>query len=418
MIKRLLLFIVVAGIAAPAGVSSADGLELHGFMEGAYGSRVEDNSVMGDKDNTLGETRLQIQLQHSAQSAEFFGSVDFTNDSIDGGRYASQIREAYMKFRIGTKADIKVGRQVVTWGTGDMLFINDIFPKDYVSFFTGRDDQYLKYPSDALMFKFFTPVFDIDIVGIPYFTPDQMPTGLRLSSFNPLAGGIVGMTNLPEPEIPSGKLSDGEIAMRLYRYVGNYQLSGYLFRGYYKSPMGVNMVRGVMYYPELSTYGLSMRGPVWSGVLSAEYGYYDSREDSGGDDPLIPNSQHRYLIGFERQLWTDFTAGAQYYGEFMADYDKYADSLMPGMPESDELRQVMTVRLTQELFYQTLRLSLFSFVSPTDEDWHLRPSATYKYSDEVSVTVGGNFFGGKENYTLFGQFENNNNLYARFRYNF
>ena len=373
---------------------------------------------MGEKENTIGETRVQLQAQHFSDSAEFFGSVDFLRNTVHGRRFSADIREAYMKFRFGGKADVKIGRQVVTWGTGDMLFINDVFPKDYVSFFTGREDQYLKYPSDALLLKLFTPAFNIDIVGIPSFDPNRLPTGLSLSSFNPLAGGLARNMDYPEPALPSGKLSNGEVAMRFYRYWGSYQLSGYLFRGYYKSPMGIDGVNGVMFYPELSTYGASARGPLWSGVLSAEYGYYDSRQDSDGDDPLIPNSQHRYLLGFERQWWTDFTAGAQYYGEFMVDYDAYAGTLFPGAPKFDELRQVVTVRLTQELLYQTVRLSFFAFVSPTDEDWHVRPQVTYKFSDEVSISAGGNFFGGEKVYTLFGQFKDNNNLYARFRYNF
>ena len=72
----------------------------------------------------------------------------------------------------------------------------------------------------------------------------------------------------------------------------------------------------------------------------------------------------------------------------------------------------------QDLMYQTLRLSLFTFYSPTDEDWHLRPAVSYKYSDEITLTAGGNFFGGDKAHTMFGQFAGNNNLYARFRYGF
>ncbi len=46
--------------------------------------------------------------------------------------------------------NLKIGRQVFTWGTGDYLFINDLFPKDYESFYIGRDDEYLKRPSEAV----------------------------------------------------------------------------------------------------------------------------------------------------------------------------------------------------------------------------------------------------------------------------
>lgn len=409
---------MTAALLLRAGISTAQDLEIHGFVESAYGARVEENNVMGGEDNTLGETRFQLQAQHFGESAEFFSSVDFLRDSVDDGVFSSNIREAYLKFRMGTLADMKIGRQVITWGTGDLLFINDVFPKDYVSFFTGREDQYLKSPSDAILLKFFTPALDIDVVAVPYFDPSVLPTGTKLSSFNPLAGGITGSTNMPSPVKPKSRFDNTEVSVRLYRYLGSYQIAGYAYRGFYKEPMGIDFAAGAQYYPELTTYGTSIRGPVFSGVFSAEYGYYDSREDSGGNNPLIPNSHHRYLVGFERELWSDFTAGAQYYGEMMTNHDTYLSTLPAGSPEFDELRQVVTARLTQSLMYQTVRISLFTFVSPTDEDWHIRPNVTYKLSDELSISAGGNFFGGENAHTLFGQFENNNNVYTRFRYTF
>jgi hypothetical protein len=61
---------------------------------------------------------------------------------------------------------------------------------------------------------------------------------------------------------------------------------------------------------------------------------------------------------------------------------------------------------------------LFAFVSPSDEDYYLRPSATYRVSDALTLSAGGNIFGGENNYSFFGQFEKDSNLYARARYRF
>ncbi len=392
-------------------------LSIHGFVEGAYGGRIQTNSLLEKRDYTLNETRLQLKLSHYSETGEFFSAIDLLGDNIDGGMQ-TLIKEAYFQFAFGEKADMKVGRQILTWGTGDLLFINDLFPKDYISFFIGREDQYLKLPSDAVKIGFFTDKLNIDLIGIPFVSNDRLPNGERLSYFNPLAGGTVGTGNVPKTILPDEKINNAEFAARVYRYFGSFQGTGYLFRGFYKDPMGMNPVLGAMYYPELSAYGASIRGPLKSGIISLEYGYYDSREDRDGNDPMIPNSQHRYMAGYEKQWWTDFTLGMQYYGELMTNYDKYANTLPPGAPEMDELRQVFTTRLTQMLHYQTVGLSMFAFYSPTDEDWHIRPSISYKYSDEVSLSIGGNFFGGNNQYTLFGQFEDNNNLYARFRYFF
>jgi hypothetical protein len=40
---------------------------------------------------------------------------------------------------------------IITWGVGDLLFINDVFPKDWESFFSGRPPEYLKLGVDGAL---------------------------------------------------------------------------------------------------------------------------------------------------------------------------------------------------------------------------------------------------------------------------
>ena len=401
-----------------AGSLLAQALSLNGFAEMAFGVRVQNNPLFKDRDYTLNETRLRLQFSHFEGSADFYGAVDILADNVIGKLADISIREAYMQFSLGSRIDAKIGRQILTWGTGDLLFINDLFPKDYISFFTGREDQYLKLPSDAMKFGIFLPGVNIDLVFLPNFHPDLLPTGARLSSFNPVRNSITGPDRGAPVFSPEKKIGNGEIALRMYRLFGSFQVSGYLFNGFYKDPMGIDPSRGGLYYPKLSAFGTSVRGPLWQGVFSAEYGYHDSREDEGGFDPLIPNSQDRFLVGIERQWFTDFNAGVQYYVELMRDHNAYTNTLPQGAPLFDKTRQLLTIRLTQLLYYQDIRLSLFGFYGFTDDDWHLRPFGSFKYSDRITFSAGGNFFGGENIYTLFGQFENNNNAYFRVRYYF
>ncbi len=130
------------------------------------------------------------------------------------------------------------------------------------------------------------------------------------------------------------------------------------------------------------------------------------------------NSELRFLIGYEQEIAKDFIAGAQYYLEYMMDYDDYRRTLPPGVPAKDEDRHVLTLRLTKLMMNQNLNLSLFTFYSPSDEDGYLRPNVHYKVDDHWSVEVGGNFFLGEENHTFFGQFDDNTNVYTGIRYSF
>lgn len=90
--------------------------------------------------------------------------------------------------------DVKLGRQVLTWGTGDLLFINDLFPKDWESFFIGRDTEYLKAPSDAFTASLFFAPLNVDLIYVPIFNNSTYINGSRLSYWNPLLERIAGRT--------------------------------------------------------------------------------------------------------------------------------------------------------------------------------------------------------------------------------
>jgi len=79
---------------------------------------------------------------------------------------------------------------------------------------------------------------------------------------------------------------------------------------------------------------------------------------------------------------------------------------------------VFTLRLTKLSWQQNLRLSLFTFYSPNENDAHFRPSANYKIDDHWTVELGANIFTGADAHTFFGQFEDNTSVYAALRYGF
>ncbi len=169
-------------------------------------------------------------------------------------------------------------------------------------------------------------------------------------------------------------------------------------------------------HSRLGVYGASTRGSVLGGVANVAGAYYDAADDAG-TDPDQPNSQVRALAGYERELLPNFTGAFQYYLEWTLDHDALiANSSAPPF-EPDETRHTVTTRLTYRLRQETLILSLFGFLSPSDEDAHLRPSLTYSWSDAVTVAAGANIMLG-DDHTFFGQLETNSNAYARLRYSF
>lgn len=108
------------------------------------------------------------------------------------------------------------------------------------------------------------------------------------------------------------------------------------------------------------------------------------------------------------------------HGKYVKSYSDLVSggNVPPGMPLAEETRTLLTTRLRQQLLSQTVTLSAFVFYSPTDSDGYARFSIDYKYTDELSLMLGGNIFAGRDIHTQFGQFDLNDNLYVKVNYGF
>jgi hypothetical protein len=414
--------------AEPADAPATDWFDFGGFVDLRGGVRTQSDPHQED-DATLGEARAQIQWEKNFDDLTLNVTADFLYDAVaDGhavdletGRGWLDLRKAYVGFTPLEFLDVRLGRQILTWGTGDLVFLNDLFPKDWQSFFAGRDVEYLKAPSDALRLGFFSDLVNADFVYVPAFDADRYITGRRNSYYSPRLGRRAGQDAIVDADRPDEWFHTDEMHLRLYRRIESVELAAYGYHGYWKSPGGLDPLTGRATFPKLDAYGASARGPLAEGIANFEASYYHSRDDAGGKDPFTNNSELRLLAGFERdlpELTDDLTIGLQYYIEWMMDYGDYRRALPAGMEPADEVRHLTTFRVTKKLMNQDLTLSLFAFYSPSDSDAYLRPKISYRIDDHWSVELGGNVFIGREESTFFGQFERNSNIYAALRYGF
>jgi len=398
--------LILTALLISASTFAAD-VETSGFVDARYGIRTQ--SDPNSDQETLNELRLQLSsiwyhdlLTLTARSDFLYDGVANHHDRIDleTGEGPIDLRELNVQFTPVDWMDVKIGRQILTWGTGDLLFVNDLFSKDWKSFFAGRDEEYLKAPSDALFMSFFPSFATIDVAYMPRFDADRFIDGERFSYW-----GGAGLTGADlKTDKPDDWFSDDEIAVRVSRTIKGWKSSLYFYNGFWKTPQGFDPLSGQNTFPKLTVYGASARGALAGGIANVEAGYYDSREDRDGTDPNIPDSQIRLLTGYEHEIIKNLTGSAQYYLEHT--------------PDSDDNRHVLTLRLTQMLMNQNLTLGLFTYWSPDDQDGYLRPSAAYKLTDNWLIEARGNFFFGKNSNTFFGQFADNNNVALAARYSF
>ncbi len=384
-----------------------------GFLEAGLGTRFEEDPLVAGR-STLEDLRWRAETEWQLDRYTVDLKLDAGYDGVENEWFAD-IRDLSLGFTLGENTDVSIGRQVQTWGTGDLLFLNDLFPKDFQSFFSGRDDEYLKAPGNAVRVSHFSPAVNVDFVWTPEFEPDIYLTGERFAFFSPLAGNNVAprFTALE----PQRSFDNGEFALRLFRTVESSEYALYAYRGFFKQPSGLTTSLQPTFAP-MSAFGASLRRPAGPGLFNAEISYYDSRDDRDGSNPLVPNSQLRLLAGFEWEARTNFTIGLQYYVEWTLDHDELLANSFATEFEPDERRHLITNRLTWRAGMDKYTTSLFTFYSPSDNDFYLRPQFAYRHSDQWSLSIGGNVFGGEEQQTFFKQLQDASNLYLRLRFNY
>lgn len=388
---------------------------LFGFFELA-GARRLMNDVAIERSTALNDIRGQLKWETSWLDGQLKSTTDLYYDGVIGN-VEVQIREASWEGtlskvgRWGKYFDLKIGQQILTWGTGDFIFLNDLFPKDFQSFFSGRDDEYLKFPSQSARLSGYFKHFSLDLVVTPRFTPDNFINGEYFSFFSPEQGQNIA----PEFVVRDRNRPKGaEWALRAQTQYKNLELAAYAYDGYHKSPNGTDESGFPRFYP-LRVLGASILTNGFGGLVKAEYAYYNSRADDLGTLPLIPNDQSRYLLGYERELAANFTGGGQWYLERTQQHRQLLSHSLNPEFEPNENRYVWTTRLTYQALQQTLTVSAFNFYSTSDSDGYGRLRVSYSPVDSWRASFGANLFYGQYQQTFFGQFEDASNLFVSFR---
>jgi len=357
------------------------------------------------------EERAQLKLDATSGNWRGYLKADGAYDHLGRGGL-TEVREAFVDYS-GGAFDLRAGRQVITWGHGDLVFVNDLFAKDHEALFAGRPLEYLKRGVDAIKLGAYPKLASFEFVLAPSFRESRIPDARRFWLFDPMPAVTNRETVRP---------GQGEWGLRAYRDVAGYEAALYLYRGFQHTPSMrpdnlAAPTRITFFYPELSVLGASLSGRAGSGVLSLEAAYYDSRQDRSGTDFTVPNSQTRLLAGYQLQPWEDFNLSLQYYAERMHDYAAYRAALPPGFPLEKRWNHSVGARATQLFLHQTLRFSVYASRNASNSDYFVNPELRYSFSDRVWGALGANAFGGKP-WGQFGQLARDDNVYMQLRYEF
>jgi len=383
-------------------------VEVHGFIQTNNSLRPFRSSNYAAR-LLKAEQRGQVELIRKGAQWEANAKADFIYQAIEQDA-RMDLREGYTTY-YGKHLDLRIGRQIITWGVGDLVFLTDVFPKDWAGFLTGAPMEYLKKGSTALRANYESRGLSVETIFIPQFERDVFPTGRPLSYFDPFPQATRRFLNASQYP---------EYGLRVSKDIRGFSSSLYLFQG--RDPFPIvhfdpASAAATTRYGRLRMGGFSTQGNIKAGLLSGELAYYKT-EDTAGTNPAINNPSVKTLIGLERTLKGNETLGFQFTQDWMLRYNAYRRSLPAGFPARNRVLNAFTIRWRNSLQNDTFKPTVFALYNFDDRDGFFLAEGQKEIRPGAWYIIGIHLFGGRYRHTMFGQFQDNDNLYFTVRYAF
>jgi hypothetical protein len=377
----------------------------------------------GEVKQGYGEFALSLRARKGGLGDAFGEFRLWQGNDLGQNEMRVTLREAYVNAFLGP-IDIRIGQQVIVWGRADGNNpTNNLTPIDMRVRSPNEDDRRLG--NLALRISAFLAPMRLEAIWVPFYAPSHFPS-FRLGQSVAFA----------DPEVPSNNLANGTLAGRInlegaavdgsvsYLY-GTAPLPGISFKEL--TLEGATPTLSVAFKPyRQHVVGMDFSTTVsdWFG-LRGEAAYKHPVEDGSPDYEPLP--EIHFVVGIDRQIG-DFMGIVQYIGRYTFDWTSLPDygiDLADGPPDMAALAQVeggpmavigaqlkeknrmmrgqlnewthmLMTRLAWTFFYETLDLEVMGMFDFTTEEYFARAMAAYDVTDALTLSVGGEIWGGPD----------------------
>ena len=435
-----LFFLLILFLCDP--LPSFGQIQLQGFVRNY-------NAVLLEPEHEIitGRNRLRLDIGRSFSQGELSVSNDITNlYSAEADSFGYRLREAYADLYF-PKADLRIGKQIISWGRAEGTFITDILtPVDLTDFLT-QEFADLRLGITAFKYTRYFGSNYLQVVANPVFNANKIPE-FNSRWFPTLPISTTLDVNILEadrqPSLKSVQLA-GRYALRSNL---NYDLDLGLMYWHYPTPryakeLEFQLLEGASLNLR-ETYTQSVIG-MYSGsyqltdrlLLTSESAYYHRRSFDYIDPQLrnidLQNPDLGQILqiaqifnqnedGFLKERpWLismlglqyglgGWTFNAQLINEHIFNYD---DTIL-----QEQNFHYTTLSVRRSFLRDQLQFSAFGRYNFRGSDFWVNPEITYTGIDAFEATIGTHLFGGSSigtyyGHTSFATYEENNFAYLR-----
>lgn len=404
--------------------------------------------------------KAYVKLKYPiGDSLSFFISAYGQLDYYTGGstRYDHEVEldEAYLDIFF-TRFDIRVGNQVFGWGKTDSINPTDNLNSIYLNNAITGDIGEEIIPTFALKFDYYLDNTTFELVVVPFFQENRFDLAgsdwaiFRHGMFTNLVGGYFPYASLLDDESqkvlnrltlslfspiqPTDSPENTQGGARISStYKGwDFSLSYiYAFDKYptvhisdelieamkdstvpgYIAGLSLGEIEGIMElkYHRYHMAGFDFAKNIGKYGVRGEAALFFDRYTYTEDFEAIKRNYILYVLGIDRQFKGNFYVNLQLVQKIILDY---RHEIL-----EDEVLSAMTLYTYKKFFNEKLNVEARAIYNLNDGDFYVSPKVSYKYTDSLEFTIGMNILEG-DDFTIFGYFDDNNQIFFEVKYYF
>jgi hypothetical protein len=363
----------------------------------------------------IAETRLKLELLSTIGENTSFKVKSYSTYGAISRETNWNIQEAFIDY-YSDLVDVRLGKQVIAWGKADEINPTDILnPQDI--FNISEEKNIRKIGLTALKTEWKLSEYILEAIWkMEYDNMKFPPMDSRWALFT-----IPGLEALPEPDYPQNRIQDTEWAFKLSRTISLFDLSISYFDGWDNistlifsfDPIAQQAQLEKLKFFRTKMIGADFAGSVSSFGLWGEAAYFITESNN---DPLIKNPYLQYVIGSDYTFDNGVKINLQYFQEI--NKEKSDEEIVSKLGFGIPLRQASSFRLEKKFGeIEEHSIEIFGIYDIKDHGLSFQPKLILSPEDAFDIEFGLIFYYGEKE-SVFGRFENNDQVYLKGTYSF